>query len=62
MGAMVTAGLVVGAATYLSFEKPTTDFLKRLIKRPSPLLGSSIANYSTVPPSIVASAKAKGIN
>ena len=62
MGAMLTAGLVVGAATYLTFEKPTTNFLKRLIKRPRPLVGSSIANYSTVPPSIVAPVKAKGIN
>jgi peptidoglycan/LPS O-acetylase OafA/YrhL len=39
MGAMLTAGLVVGAATYLTFEKPTTNFLKRLIKRPRPLAG-----------------------
>jgi exopolysaccharide production protein ExoZ len=34
MAAMLTAGLVVAAATYLTFEKPTTNFLKKLIKRP----------------------------
>jgi exopolysaccharide production protein ExoZ len=34
MGVMLATGLVVAAATYLLFEKPTTDFLKRLIERP----------------------------
>jgi exopolysaccharide production protein ExoZ len=34
MGVMLATGLVVAAGTYLLFEKPTTDFLKRLIERP----------------------------
>jgi exopolysaccharide production protein ExoZ len=34
MAVMLATGLVVAAATYLMFEKPTTDFLKRLIERP----------------------------
>jgi peptidoglycan/LPS O-acetylase OafA/YrhL len=34
MGVMLTTGLVAAAGTYLLFEKPTTDFLKRLIERP----------------------------
>jgi len=61
MGAMLTAGLVVGAATYLAFEKPTTNLLKRMIEGPRQLVGSAIANYSAVSPSIVAPAEtAKG--
>ena len=58
MGAMLTAGLVVGAATYLAFEKPTTNLLKRMIEGPRQLVGSAIANYSAVSPSIVAPAEA----
>ena len=58
MGAMLTAGLVVGAATYLTFEKPTTNFVKRMIEGPRQLMGSAIANYSAVSPSIVAPAEA----
>jgi len=34
MSVMLATGLVVAAGTYLLFEKPTTDFLKRLIERP----------------------------
>ena len=34
MAVMLATGLVVAAGTYLLFEKPTTDFLKRLIERP----------------------------
>ena len=34
MAAMLATGLVVAAGTYLMFEKPTTNFLKQLIKRP----------------------------
>jgi exopolysaccharide production protein ExoZ len=49
MAAMLTAGLVVGAATYLTFEKPTTNLLKKLIKRPRPPVKSAIAIHSTVP-------------
>jgi hypothetical protein len=33
-GAMLATGLVIAAGTYLMFEKPTTNFLKRLIERP----------------------------
>jgi exopolysaccharide production protein ExoZ len=49
MAAMLTAGLVVAAATYLTFEKPTTNFLKKLIKRPRSPMKSAIGIYSTVP-------------
>jgi exopolysaccharide production protein ExoZ len=49
MAAMLTAGLVVAAATYLTFEKPTTNFLKKLIKRPRPPLKSANAIHSAVP-------------
>jgi peptidoglycan/LPS O-acetylase OafA/YrhL len=34
MGVMLATGLVIAACTYLLFEKPTTDVLKRLIERP----------------------------
>jgi exopolysaccharide production protein ExoZ len=34
MGVMLATGLVIAAATYLMFEKPTTDFLKGLIEQP----------------------------
>jgi exopolysaccharide production protein ExoZ len=34
MGVMLAAGLVIAAATYLLFEKPTTELLKRLLARP----------------------------
>jgi exopolysaccharide production protein ExoZ len=49
MAAMLMAGLVVAAATYLTFEKPTTNFLKRMFKRPRPPAKSAIGIYSTVP-------------
>ena len=32
--AMLATGLVIAAGTYLLFEKPTTNFLKRVIERP----------------------------
>src|SRR5262245_44564052 len=34
VGVMLATGLVIAAATYLMFEKPTTDFLKGLIEQP----------------------------
>jgi exopolysaccharide production protein ExoZ len=49
MGAMLSTGLVIAAGTYLVFEKPTTDFLKTLIKRPRLSVNSAIANHSAVP-------------
>jgi exopolysaccharide production protein ExoZ len=48
MGAMLTTGLVIAAGTYLMFEKPTTNFLKRLIRRPGPPVTSAITKYSIV--------------
>jgi peptidoglycan/LPS O-acetylase OafA/YrhL len=45
-GAMLATGLVIAVGTYLMFEKPTTDFLKRLIERPR-----LPVNYSAVPQS-----------
>jgi hypothetical protein len=47
MGPMLAAGIVVAAGTYLMFEKPTTDFFKRLIKRPRLQVNSATAKYST---------------
>jgi exopolysaccharide production protein ExoZ len=41
MGAMLTTGLIIGAGTYLMFEKPTTNLLKNLIKRPRPPVNSA---------------------
>jgi hypothetical protein len=49
MGAMLGTGLVIAAGTYLVFEKPTTDFLKTLIKRPRLQVNSAIAKQSAVP-------------
>jgi exopolysaccharide production protein ExoZ len=45
-GAMLATGLVIAVGTYLMFEKPTTNFLKRLIERPRVPV-----NYSAVPQS-----------
>jgi exopolysaccharide production protein ExoZ len=45
-GAMLATGLVIAVGTYLMFEKPTTNFLKRLIERPR-----LPVNYSAVPQS-----------
>jgi exopolysaccharide production protein ExoZ len=45
-GVMLATGLVIAAGTYLMFEKPTTNFLKRLIERPRVPV-----NYSAVPQS-----------
>jgi exopolysaccharide production protein ExoZ len=36
MGVMLATGLVIAAGTYLLFEKPTTELLKRLLARPRP--------------------------
>jgi peptidoglycan/LPS O-acetylase OafA/YrhL len=44
MAAMLTAGLVVGAATYLAFEKPTTNSVQKLIERPRSPMKSAIGN------------------
>jgi exopolysaccharide production protein ExoZ len=41
--AMLATGLVIAAGTYLLFEKPTTNFLKRLIERPRLPATSAIA-------------------
>ena len=62
MAAMLTAGLVVGAATYLAFEKPTTNSLQKLIARPRSPMKSAIGIYSTDPhPSWVAGNEASGM-
>jgi hypothetical protein len=49
MGVMLVTGLVIAAGTYFMFEKPTTNFLKRLIKRPRLSVKAAITEYSTVP-------------
>ena len=49
MGAMLTTGLVIAAGTYLMFEKPTTNLLKKLIKRPHLPVNSVIAKYRLSP-------------
>jgi len=41
--AMLATGLVIAAGTYLLFEKPTTNFLKRLIERPRLPASAAIA-------------------
>jgi peptidoglycan/LPS O-acetylase OafA/YrhL len=41
--AMLATGLVIAAGTYLLFEKPTTNFLKRVIERPRLPATSAIA-------------------
>jgi hypothetical protein len=62
MAAMLTAGLVVGAATYLAFEKPTTNSVQKLIERPRSPMKSAIGIYSTNPhPSRVAGNEASGM-
>jgi hypothetical protein len=62
MAAMLTAGLVVGAATYLAFEKPTTNSVQKLIERPRSPMKSAIGIYSTNPhPSCVAGNEASGM-
>jgi peptidoglycan/LPS O-acetylase OafA/YrhL len=48
-GAMLATGLVIAVGTYLMFEKPTTNFLKRLIERPRLPATSAITKYSAVP-------------
>ena len=48
-GAMLATGLVIAVGTYLMFEKPTTNFLKRLIERPRLPASSAIAIGSAVP-------------
>ena len=48
MGVMLATGLVIAAGTYLMFEKPTTNFLKRLIKRPRLPVNSATTKYSAV--------------
>jgi exopolysaccharide production protein ExoZ len=53
MGVMLTTGLVIAAGTYLLFEKPTTNFLKRLIERPRLPASSAITTYSAVPRTFV---------
>jgi exopolysaccharide production protein ExoZ len=49
MGTMLVTGLVVAAGTYLLFEKPTTNFLKRLTKRPRLPVDAVIIKYSVAP-------------
>jgi peptidoglycan/LPS O-acetylase OafA/YrhL len=43
-GAMLATGLVIAAGTYLMCEKPTTNFLKRVIERPRLPVNSAIPN------------------
>jgi exopolysaccharide production protein ExoZ len=43
-GAMLATGLLVAAGTYLLFERPTTNLLKRLIERPRRRLQYAPAN------------------
>ena len=49
MGAMLATGLVIATGTYLMFEKPTTNLLKKLIQRPRLPLSSVIAKYRLSP-------------
>jgi exopolysaccharide production protein ExoZ len=48
-GAMLAMGLVVAAGTYLICEKPTTNFLKRLIERPHLPVNLAITKYGPYP-------------
>jgi exopolysaccharide production protein ExoZ len=48
-GAMLATGLVIAVGTYLMFEKPATNFLKRLIERPRLPVNSANTKYSAVP-------------
>jgi exopolysaccharide production protein ExoZ len=50
MGVMLAAGLVVAAATYLLFEKPMTNFLKRLIERPRGSMSPVVTRYAVPKP------------
>ena len=45
MAVMLATGLAIAAATYLMFEKPTTDFLKALIERRSSTVSPAMAKY-----------------
>jgi peptidoglycan/LPS O-acetylase OafA/YrhL len=47
-GAMLATGLIVAAGTYLMFEKPTTNFLKRVIERPGPPVNWPTTQHSAV--------------
>lgn len=47
--AMLATGLVIAAATYRMFERPTTNFLKSLIERPRLPVNSSMTKYSALP-------------
>lgn len=49
MGVMLVTGLVIAAGTYFMFEKPATNFLKRLIKRPRLSVKEAITEYSAGP-------------
>jgi peptidoglycan/LPS O-acetylase OafA/YrhL len=49
MSVMLATGLVIAAATYLLFEKPMTNFLKRLIERPRVPADSVLAKSSDRP-------------
>ncbi|MGA7490837.1 MAG: acyltransferase [Xanthobacteraceae bacterium] len=48
MAVMLATGLAIAAATYLIFEKPTTNFLKTLIKRRGRPVSSAMAKYKRV--------------
>ena len=45
MVVMLATGLAIAAATYLIFEKPTTNFLKTLIERRGRPVSSAMAKY-----------------
>jgi exopolysaccharide production protein ExoZ len=49
MAAMLATGLVIAAATYFMFEKPTTDLLKKLLQRPRLPVSPIIAKYRLSP-------------
>ena len=58
-GAMLATGLVIAVGTYLMFEKPTTNFLKRLIERPRLPATSAITKYSAVPQTLGKGARSR---
>jgi exopolysaccharide production protein ExoZ len=53
MGVMLATGLVIAAATYLLFERPMTNFLKRRIEPPRrPVSPTAVARYAAAPNSV----------
>src|SRR6266540_1890273 len=58
-GAILTTGLVIAVGTYVMFEKPTTNFLKRLIEQPRLPANAAIAKYSAVPQTLGKGARSR---